>query len=109
MNVQPDDHQSLFNWVLGALVSILGYFVNLYRAKIDALLQAQSNAAASFVTRFELQKHMDDMRLEIEKKTDKLHDDSLRMHGENLNRLDRIDDAVVRVHNRFDNHRNGNP
>jgi hypothetical protein len=91
-----------FFWVLSILVGILGFFGNLYRAKVDALEKALAEMAQAMVSRFELQKHLDDARLEMDRKTDRMHDDSLRMHTENLARLVRIDDAVIRVHQRLD-------
>lgn len=89
--------QTFFNWALGALGSLLLFLVNMYRTKIEMLEKMSS----SYVSRVELQKHIDDMRIEMERNIERLHDDRLRMHTENLNRFDRIDDAVVRLHERM--------
>lgn len=96
------NQQPLVNWALGVLMAVLAWVVNLYRGKVDALEKTQAQHASQTVTRFELQKHMDDMRLEMARDGDRLHDDSVRMHAENTAALHRIDDAVIRLHQRID-------
>jgi hypothetical protein len=82
MDVHDTTPQSWFNAVLSALIAGVFYVLNVYRSKVDRLEDQQSR----FITREELQHHMDQIR-----------GDRIQMHVENLSRLDRIDDAVIRL------------
>jgi hypothetical protein len=100
--VDNSNQQPLVNWALGTLMAVLAWIVNLYRGKVDTLEKQHAAHAAQAVTRFELQKHMDDIRQEMSRDSDRMHDDSVRMHTENTEALHRIDDAVIRLHQRID-------
>lgn len=79
--------QSWFNATLSALVGVVFFVLNVYRRKVDKLEQDRG----AYVTQEQLQRHMDQIR-----------GDRIQMHVENLSRLDRIDDAVIRLATRFD-------
>jgi len=87
MPIDDQTPQSWFNAILGLLLAVISFIVNMYRQKIDRLELSHRN----FVTREELERHVAQIR-----------DDKLQMHRENLTRMDRIDDAINRVQDRVD-------
>lgn len=100
MDGPPDfDHQSLFNWVVGILMALLTWVAGMFWGELKTL----RTAASSYVPRAEMQKHLDDMRAEVQRDIDQATQNMLRMHGENLGRFDKIDDSMVRLHERLDN------
>lgn len=110
--METPNQQPFFNWVLGAFMAVLTWVVRIYQRKVYDLEKTQiqqaavlATHAAQSVTRFELQKYMDDLRIEMSRDSDRLHDDTLRMHAENTVTMHRIDDAVIRLHQRIDNNR----
>ncbi len=84
-------------WFSYALATILGLFATLlgvYRNKVDKMDERQRNlieGQGRFVTRDELERHMDQIR-----------EDRLEMHKENLKRLETIGNDINRVHARID-------
>jgi hypothetical protein len=86
--------QTWFNLAGTAIAGLLGLLASVFRGQMNRQaqdIQALEVRTAEFVTREELQKYLDQIR-----------GDRIQMHVENLGRLDRIDDAVIRLHNRVD-------
>jgi hypothetical protein len=92
-----DPQQGWINALLTTVIGLLAFMLNLYRRKVDRI----EDKHASFVSRDELQRHMDLIR-----------DDRLRMHEENQDRLREIGSDIRAVHVRIDqvfsNGKNGN-
>lgn len=91
------DHQTLFNWLLGCLTALVGAISSRLWTSLEVLRKAHADAALLYVPRVEMQKHMDDLRVEMQRDIDRWVETALRMHGENLGRFDKIDLAVIRI------------
>lgn len=88
------DGQTWFNGALGFVAALLGLLWNMMRAKVDKLSadnDLMNARSAVFVTRDELQRYLDQVR-----------SDRIQMHLENIGRLDRLDDGLIRLGEKVD-------
>jgi uncharacterized membrane-anchored protein YhcB (DUF1043 family) len=93
MEIEPTS-QGWFNAIVGLVVGLLGTLFGIYRSKVDRMedhQQSLERRQANFITRDELERHIDQMR-----------SDRLQQHTENLLRLKAIGDDINRVHDRID-------
>lgn len=87
--MDAQESQSWFNAAVGVIGGLLGVLWNTVRARVDKLEQGQSDLIediSHFVPRSEIQEFFAQLR----------HDNE-RMHAGNLNRMDRVEDALIRL------------
>jgi hypothetical protein len=94
--------QGVIDLALGALVGIISWLGSRLWGKVDTMQEVQANHAKSFVERHEMQKHLDDLRVEVQRDIDTAAATAMRMHAENLSRFDKIDSSMNRLHDRID-------
>jgi|SRR5665213_1529137 len=105
LNPQPYGNGPV-QWVLGALVGLLGYLFNIYRLRVDQLVASQ----AEYVTRdaiealSQLQKTAGSFvtREELAQAIDRIQTERWRMHAENQEGMKDVRALVERVHQRVD-------
>lgn len=96
------ENQTIINWLMAAVTALVGGIASRLWTRVEVLQKVSNDAAASYVPRVEMQKYLDDLRLEMQRDIDKWAETALRMHTDNLKRFDRLDDAIIRVANRLD-------
>lgn len=93
--------QIVLNWSLGTLTVLLGWLSARLWSAVDALRKAHTDtqvaAAAAFVPRAEMQKHLDDLRVEVRMDLEAQMEAFLRLHAENLMNFGRVDTAFAKV------------
>lgn len=98
--------QVLLNWCLGALTVLLGWVSGRLWAAVDALRKAHTDsqvaAAAAFVPRVEMQKHLDDIRNEVRLDMGAQMEAFLRLHAENVGNFNKVDKSLERLQERLD-------
>jgi hypothetical protein len=101
--LQPnsDGNLALLNWLFGIVTVLVGWVSARLWSGLEAVRTMQAAAAASFVPRAEMQKHMDDLRDEVNKDIEQALQMFYRMHGENRERFTSIDNSLVRLHDRL--------
>lgn len=70
---------------------MVGGILEIYRRKVDALERQHTKLLSSYVTREDLEKHLDSLAIA-----------RLQMHIENTRKLERIEDGLTRLHDRID-------
>lgn len=97
-DLPPPASQGIINFLygigmglMGLLMLIIGYVLDVYRKKVDSLEKSRETYAERFVTRTELATYIGQTR-----------EDRQRMHTENLDNLREIRSDIKSVHERID-------
>ena len=86
--------QTWFNGAIGLIMALFGLVGSMFRSQLSEIRAEQAallRLSANFITRDEHQKYIDQVR-----------GDRIQMHVENLGRLDRLDDAIIRLAEKWD-------